>query len=403
MKIRSITYFTPATHPLEDATLTTAGRFLEQARAAYIEAGYEVQTVRLALPPFALLVGNQPNDAVALAQALEAACFVHGIDYATIGPARLGDSSAHFQIIPAVLRATDTIFTAAEIATPAHGLSLSAIKLVADIIRQLSTLSPDGIGNLRFAALANVPAGVPFLPAAYHDPSQPPAFALALQSADLAVNAFTQASSLTEARVNLQTTLEQEADKLSRIANRLGGNFKGLDFSFAPFPADSDSIGAALESLGIAHLGQHGSLAAAAIVTETLQQARLPHVGFSGLFLPLLEDSRLAQRGAEGHLTLNDLLLYSAVCGTGLDTIPLPGDTPPEDLAAILLDVGALALRLNKPLTARLMPMPNKHAGDELTFDFPYFANSRVLGYRASPLTGLLAGVENFPIAPRKS
>jgi hypothetical protein len=77
--------------------------------------------------------------------------------------------------------------------------------------------------------------------------------------------------------------------------------------------------------------------------------------------------------------TLDSLLLYSAVCGTGLDTVPLPGDIEPSDLAAILLDVAALALRLNKPLTARLMPIPGKRAGEETSFDFPYFANARIL------------------------
>ena len=71
--------------------------------------------------------------------------------------------------------------------------------------------------------------------------------------------------------------------------------------------------------------------------------------------------------------------MYSAVCGTGVDTIPLPGDTPPEHITALLLDIAALALRLNKPLTARLMPVPGKIAGETTNFNFPYFANSRII------------------------
>ena len=42
--------------------------------------------------------------------------------------------------------------------------------------------------------------------------------------------------------------------------------------------------------------------------------------------MPVLEDTRLAQLWAEGALSMDQLLAYSAVCGTGLDTIPLPGD-----------------------------------------------------------------------------
>jgi uncharacterized protein len=70
------------------------------------------------------------------------------------------------------------------------------------------------------------------------------------------------------------------------------------------------------------------------------------------------------------------------VCGTGLDTVPLPGDVSEEELAGILLDVAALAVRLNKPLTARLMPVPGLSAGDVTRFEFEYFANGRVLGVK---------------------
>ena len=61
---------------------------------------------------------------------------------------------------------------------------------------------------------------------------------------------------------------------------------------------------------------------------------------------------------------MKDLLLYSAVCGTGLDTVPLPGDVTADQLYALLLDLAFLSQRLDKPLTARLMPVPGKKAGD---------------------------------------
>jgi uncharacterized protein (UPF0210 family) len=89
------------------------------------------------------------------------------------------------------------------------------------------------------------------------------------------------------------------------------------------------------------------------------------------------------------------------VCGSGLDTIPLPGDTSVEQLSAILLDVASLSSRLSKPLTARLMPIPGKQAGDPIHFDFAYFADSRVMPIRATPLGGFLAGGERFSLNPR--
>jgi hypothetical protein len=148
-------------------------------------------------------------------------------------------------------------------------------------------------------------------------------------------------------------------------------------------------------------VGEAGALAAAAFIADTLDRTKFQHTGFSGLFFPIFEDAVLAARAAESQLTLNDLLLYCSVCGTGLDTVPLPGDTSPLALAAILVDVAALALRLNKPLTARLMPLPGKSAGDEAKFDFPYFAPSRVLAPRAAGLGGLFASEETFDLGPR--
>jgi hypothetical protein len=100
-------------------------------------------------------------------------------------------------------------------------------------------------------------------------------------------------------------------------------------------------------------------------------------------------------------LTVKDLLLYSTVCGTGLDTVPLAGDTTADQLSALLLDVSALAARLDKPLTARLMPIPGKQPGDLTGFNFGYFANSRVMALKAEPLGNVLTGKEAFQLDPR--
>ncbi len=82
---------------------------------------------------------------------------------------------------------------------------------------------------------------------------------------------------------------------------------------------------------------------------------------------------------AQGTYTINDLLLYSAVCGLGLDVVPIPGDTSIDALRGLLLDVATLAVRLDKPLSARLMPLLGKQAGDPTGFSFPYFTNATVL------------------------
>jgi hypothetical protein len=71
-------------------------------------------------------------------------------------------------------------------------------------------------------------------------------------------------------------------------------------------------------------------------------------------------------------------------------------------LAALLLDVAALAVRLNKPLTARLMPVPGKAAGEPVVFDFAYFAPGAVMALPVVSLTGPLAGGGSVDINPRR-
>jgi uncharacterized protein (UPF0210 family) len=208
-----------------------------------------------------------------------------------------------------------------------------------------------------------------------------------------------------EARNQLVNRIQSQADRLTELgeqASRQSGcHFQGLDCTPAPFPDKEISLGTALETLGVPGVGMAGSLAAASLLAEALNRGIYQRVGFNGLMLPVLEDATLAQRAAEGTLSIQDLMLYSAVCGTGLDCIPLPGDTTVEQLYALLLDTAVLSLRLNKPLTARLMPIPGKTAGETTRFDFGYFANSRVMRLNAAPLGGVLAGSEIIRILSR--
>jgi uncharacterized protein (UPF0210 family) len=397
MKIRAITCFINPNHPLDHQQLKLAGNFLKVAQPAFIEAGYEVQSARLASTPFPSLLGAFTPDAIVeIAQQLESAAAKLGYAYVSLGPA-LPEIPESYQLIPDALSATQNTFFSGLMTTPDEKVSLPAIHQCAHIIKRASTISADGFANLRFAALANVSAGSPFFPAAYHKGSKT-SFALATEAAGLAVKAFTQASALEDARQILVADIEAHGRKLADISKLIekqtGVIFDGIDFSLAPFPIHQLSLGAAMQQLGVPVLGSHGSLAAAAILTDTIDRAEFPRVGFSGLLFPVLEDAVLAEHVAEGNLDLTDLLLYSAVCGTGLDTIPLPGDTTPAQLSAVLLDLASLSTRLGKPLTARLMPIPGKKAGDQTDFNFSYFANSRVMPLKAVPLDRFLAGDE---------
>jgi uncharacterized protein (UPF0210 family) len=391
MKIRAITVFADLGPPLDEEQIAGLGRFAQAARHAFEDDGIVVQTVRLATHVFRRLPASEGADkTIPFVVTLEQVCQQHGFDYVALGPA----DRANWSHLGGILEATRSRFFTIDITDRSTGtVAGDAIRGATAVMRQAMTAEPDGFANLRFAALANVEPGTPFFPSAYYG-GGPPSFAIATEAADLAVEACTHAGDAAEAQRRLITAIESHARQLERRAGQLAHDhhvrFGGIDFSLAPFPNQETSIGSALELLSGQPLGGAGTLAAAAVLTDAIARARFSRCGFCGLMLPVLEDSTLARRAAEGRYQVADLLQWSAVCGTGLDTVPLPGDVSEEALAALLFDVATLAVRADKPLSARLMPLPGKTAGDPATFDFGYFTDSRVLPLQGGERQGLL-------------
>ncbi len=404
MKVRSITCFFDPSSPAGALQPARLAEFVQNASARFQQAGYEVETVRLATTPFPLqLKSMEQPAAVELAQSMEEQAAACNFTYLSLGPA-MPLAPASYELIPAMLAATRNTFFSGIIAAPHGGISMPAVHACGRVIADSATLEPNGFANLRFTALANVPAGVPFFPASFHKGGRP-AFALALEAADLVEAAFKAEGELLPALEHLRASLNEHAAALERVAAELTANqhisYIGLDFSPAPFPQPGCSLAGGMEAAGVT-IGKSGAVAAAALLTQVLDEGKWKKTGFNGMMLPVLEDAVLAQRSSQGVLSIQDLLLYSAVCGTGLDTVPLPGSATAAQLSAVLLDVAALSLRLSKPLTARLMPIPGKAAGDPTAFDFAYFANGGVLALNAEPLAAPIASADSIPLSPHR-
>ncbi len=263
-------------------------------------------------------------------------------------------------------------------------INFSALKSGVKIIKRLSEQDP--FSNLKFCMSANVPPNTPFFPAAYHTYSEKPAFSIAIEMADEVVRIFSEATNLNEAQNNLRNQFLEIYDLILNICKNVGQKYKllfsGMDFSPAPFPDLNRSIGTAIENLGIEYFGANGSMLGVALITNAIPKNKEKILGFSGLMQPVFEDYTIAKRLSENKFNLDSLLLYSTMCGTGLDCVPLPGDISERELFHILLDICAISIALNKPLTARLMPIPGKEAGDNIEFDFEYFAPSKVIEFR---------------------
>ena len=223
---------------MDEKVIQAAGEFLAKAKSAYEAAGYEVQTLRLATIPFPKLLGEkQINELPKLVEKLEQLIQQVGIAYASLGPA-LPKSPRSYEVIPEAIATSQNIFFDGLMADKRNGISLAAIKACANVIVKSAPIDPNGFANLRFAALANVKARSPFFPAAYHDNDEP-AFAIATEAADLAVDAFSQAKTLEVGRQTLIAEIEKHGKQLSKVAQSLDCKFGGIDFSLGPFPADA--------------------------------------------------------------------------------------------------------------------------------------------------------------------
>ncbi|MFX0036819.1 MAG: DUF711 family protein [Candidatus Hermodarchaeota archaeon] len=285
--------------------------------------------------------------------------------------------------VPQFITNYNNFFTSLPVASTKHGINLDALKSSAKIIKELS--EPDPFKNLQFCVSANIKPNIPFFPAAYHF-SEKPGFSLALEMADEVINVFEKSKSLKDAQLNLLAKFNEIYDNLTKISETVARNFdiefKGIDFTPAPYPTIDKSIGTAIEKLGIEYFGANGTLTGIALLKNAIPANKEKVIGFSGFMQPVLEDFILSKRLSENRYNLDSLLLYSTMCGAGLDVVPLPGDISEKELFYILLDICTISITLHKPLTARLMPIPGKKEGENVEFDFEYFAPSRIITFR---------------------
>ncbi len=385
--IRTITLGLAEPHPLRPEILEHAARHLEQVRQHYEQRGYEVQTVRLSTRPLLEDLAEWSNQAILrYTHDLQKRLTQFGLGYCSLGPAPAYQPKISLQrldLIAEILIETESISMTAQIASGEHGIRFEAALPIARIMQRLANETEGGEGNFRFALLAHVGPGIPFFPAAYH--RGPDGLSVGLQGASIIEDALSRDPQeamlpLDSIRARSKRALEEQAGPIVRLgqefADSLHLQFEGIDLS--PAPMGEVSIARALEMCGYGRIGEPGTLAVAAAITGALRENNLPTCGYNGLMLPVLEDALLGKRWGEGGINAYQLLLYSSVCGTGLDTLPLPGNIADERIAALLLDVAVLADRWRKPLSARLFPVPGKVAGEYTSFASPYLTNTRI-------------------------
>ena len=378
-KVRAITAFVRLDASNYQPQISAALTVLRAAKKEFAARGYETETIRIVTQPLGELVSGMTDDqALKLLGALDALGPKEDF-IPSVGPAMLRDADEP-RAVRLLERALSTLphLQGSTIIADTDGIHWRVIKETAALVRYVTDHSPHSQGNFGFTATAMLKPYGPFYPGAWHDgPGKQ--LSIGFEGASVAQDVLARTRgdfSRSVAELTQQLTVHARVAESvgSQVAAGSKWTFMGVDPT--PAPLGDVSIADAMENYSGARFGSSGTMTAALVITTAVKAVPVKQVGFSGLMVPVMEDKLLAQRWAEGTVSTDSLLAYSAVCGTGLDTIPYPGDISEEQISRILGDVASLAWKWNKPLSARLLPVKDKHAGERTEFSSPFLFNT---------------------------
>lgn len=360
------------------------------------QSGYTVQSLRLVTNPFGEYLNTTNSDTATqgLASITQHLATLNQdsrmrIRFA-IGEAR----TAHeISLLPALIKGYGDLCNACvNVATDEQGqLHNTMIEQAVQAIQQIAATTPNGEGNFNFTVNFNCDSYIPYFPAGYHRGERGNAVVLGLETPDLLLQSLQTLPTMTSSHADfmhraytaMQTALQYHVNQVLTTIEQTpldsGWQFIGMDTSAAP-SKDCASMVDVYRLLGVPYFGASGTVEASALLTKVFKSVQgVEKIGFSGLMLAVTEDLGLAQATQNGEFDIRALLTYSSICGIGLDTVPIPGDTPTEKVCAIMRDTGTMAYRLNKPLTVRLFPVPHLQAGEMTRFKSEDLCNCAIL------------------------
>ena len=381
-KVRAITAFIKLERSRYQEQIQETLRVLRLAKQIVEGAAYEVQSLRITTQPFPQYVqGLKREQTLQFFRQYDELAAKESFN-PNIGPAMIHDADEDLQaeLLGEILSTNKTLVSSLVVADY-QGIHWKSVQAAAKMVKFVEEHSPGSMGNFHFAATAMVEPYAPFYPAAYHLLGPGRRFAIATESANIVDQVFERTSGNAPlATHQLTQALSEHAIALEKLAWQIeretGWAYMGLDPT--PAPLREVSIGAAIEKFTGEKFGSSGTMTAAAVITKAVQSVPVKQVGYAGLMVPVLEDNLLAQRWSERAYGIDALLAYSAVCGTGLDAIPLAGDVSQQQIERILGDVATLAFKWKKPLSARLLPIKGKKVGEWTEFDDPFLVNALI-------------------------
>ena len=376
---------------LRSKIVDRARRLVEICDRVGVKYGIPVVNKRIAISPAAtLLAGHGHAAAVQVARTLDAAAAACGVDFvggftALVHKGITRADEVVMNSLPDVLSHTEKVCASVNVASRKAGINMDAIHQMGHVILKIAqaTANRRGFGCAKLVVFANIPEDNPFMAGAYMGPGEPEATVNIGVSGPGVVSSALKRRLAREKNLTLGDLAEEikiTSFRVTRVgeligrevAAELGVAFGIVDLSLAPTPQVGDSVGEILRTLGIGRIGAPGSTAAVAMLNDAVKKGGLfassSVGGLSGAFIPVSEDAALAEAVGAGHLVLEKLEAMTAVCSVGLDMIAVPGDTPPETLAAIIADEMAIGVFNDKTTAVRIIPVPGAKAGDRVDF-----------------------------------
>ena len=378
---------------VQEKIVRYASKLVPTCEAMSLKYGVPVVNKRISVTPVAYVgAGFDRMGFVQLAHALDRAAAQSGIDFlggfSTNVENGISDADREMiAAIPEALSETTKVCGSVNVGSTRHGINIDAVALMGQTVKDLAEISADrdGFAAAKFVVFTNQPGDNPFMAGAIHGLGQyevminvgvsgPGVIARALERRlQLAGSTIPGLHELAEEIKQTAFRVTRSGELIGRqVAQSLGVPFGVVDLSLAPTTHVGDTVGEILKILGVDDIGAPGSTAIVAMLNDAVKKggsfASQAVGGLSGAFIPVCEDSELAEAVRAGTLTLEKLEAMTSVCSVGLDMVALPGSVDAETLAAIIADEMAIGMINQKTTAARLIPVPGKEAGDFVSF-----------------------------------
>lgn len=374
---------------IHDKIVRLAGNLVKVGNELGVEYGVPVINKRVSVTPIAIVGGaacRSPEDFVRIAETLDRAGREIGVNFiggysALVQKGMTPADRMLIESIPEALARTECVCSSISLGSTRTGINMDAVRLMGDIVVKAAeaTKERDSIGCAKLVVFCNPPDDNPFMAGAFHGVTE----------ADCVINVGVSGpgvvrEALTKVRGEnfevLCETIKKTAFKVTRVgqlfakeaSKRLNAPFGIVDLSLAPTPAVGDSIADIIHEMGMEYAGAPGTTAALAILNDQVKKGGVmasSYVGgLSGAFIPVTEDSSMAEAAAIGALTLEKLEAMTCVCSVGLDMIAIPGDVPATTIAGIIADEMAIGMINQKTTAVRVIPVIGKTVGDTIQF-----------------------------------